>query len=105
MVDRLSVAAGIFARVAASRALNRVSLLRSRRAPSWRTSPRSRCPSGRREFGSHARARFTARAGFANRWRSRRLGPDDPVYVQAEDLRAVIQRQLLAAARSPTLRC
>lgn len=26
--------------------------------------------------------------------------PDDPVYVQAQDLRAVIQRQLLAAARS-----
>lgn len=26
--------------------------------------------------------------------------PDDPVYVQAEDLRAVIQRQLLEAARS-----
>jgi hypothetical protein len=26
--------------------------------------------------------------------------PDDPVYVQAEDLRAQIQRQLLAAAHS-----
>lgn len=28
------------------------------------------------------------------------IGPDDPVYVQAEDLRAMIQRQLLAASRS-----